>query len=133
MGSEIQSGVMRAQKRKIQISRLIKNFIFSLKIILLGVLYETGSLFLHLFSKFNRKHLVSFMNVEHLSLMLDAGSIKCNKFVIATSSTSLLKVTPRLIHPGRTIGHHLSFIIDTRIFPSFLSKHAIAFQFVHSS
>jgi hypothetical protein len=47
MGSEIQKGVMRVQKREFKISRvtylLIKNFVFFQE-------------FLHLFSSFNRKH-----------------------------------------------------------------------------
>jgi hypothetical protein len=55
MRSEMQPRVMRAQKRGIQISRvtnlLIKNFIFSVEL----------EVFLQLFSKPNRKHVISLM------------------------------------------------------------------------
>jgi hypothetical protein len=61
-GSEIQPGVMTAQKREIKISLvtylLIKNFIFSVK----KCTFRGFHLELELFSKFNRKHVTSFMN-----------------------------------------------------------------------
>jgi hypothetical protein len=67
MGSEIQPGIMRAQKREIQINRvtylLIKKFIFSLKNFTFRSFYIIWNWqsFLQLFSKLNRKHAISFI------------------------------------------------------------------------
>jgi hypothetical protein len=58
MGSEMQSGVMRAQKREIKISPCKKNLIFSVK----KYSVWNWKSFLQLFSKFILKHVISFMN-----------------------------------------------------------------------
>jgi hypothetical protein len=57
MGSEMQPGVMRAQKREIQISR-VKILIFSVKKFTFSMELD----FLQLFSKLILKHVISFMN-----------------------------------------------------------------------
>jgi hypothetical protein len=62
MGSEMQPGVMRAQKREIQTSPSCKkNLIFSVKKLLSVVFIWNWKSFLQLFSKLILKIVISFM------------------------------------------------------------------------
>jgi hypothetical protein len=68
MGSEIQEGVIRAQIREIQISRVTYQKIYIyLKKVFLGVFIWNWKSFLQLFSKLNLKNVVvvSFMNRKY--------------------------------------------------------------------